>query len=130
MGAFACAERANQIATFLDPGQKAQAIVHAPESQANQRLLMAAMVMPVGTGYAIAGISMAPGQANGCGASYRAVTYSDMPCKKAAEINYPGIAFRRMNPLDVEIAVVGRHMWIVAMPAGSGCVFDKEETVQ
>lgn len=129
MGAFACAERANQIAGFLDPGQAAQAIVHTPESHPNQRLLMSTLVIPAGSGHAIGGVALAPGQANGCGGSYRVLMYSDLPCKKAVEKNYPGITFGKVGQLDVEMAVLGRNMWIVAMPAGSGCVLEKQEIV-
>ncbi|MBP7566127.1 MAG: hypothetical protein KA795_08970 [Burkholderiaceae bacterium] len=130
IGAFACVERANQIANFLDAGQAAQVIVPAPENNANQRLLISSMVIPAGKTTAVASVALAPSQANGCGGSYRVLSYSPLPCRQAIEKNHPTLRFAKLDGSDVQLAVASRSLWILAMPAGTGCVFDKEEIVQ
>lgn len=131
IGALACVERANQVAMFIDPRVSSQTIVHTPENNPNQRLLMATMVIESEkNGYTLGNVALAPGQANGCGGSYHTVSYVDMPCAKAAEKNFPDLKFNKLNQLEVGIAIVGKNMWIIAMPAGNGCVFEKEEVVR
>ena len=130
IGAFACVERANQIANFLDASQTSQVIVPAPENGANQRLLISSMVIPSGNATVIAGVALAPAQANGCGGSYRVLSYSELPCRKAIEKLHPTLKFNKLDRSDVELAVASRTLWIMAMPAGTGCVFNKEEIVQ
>lgn len=130
LGAFACVERANQMANFLDAGQSATVIAPPPEDNPNQRLMMPSLLIPSSNGVAIASIALAPAQANGCGSGYRVVSFLEMSCRKAIEMNYASLKFSKLQGSEVELAIVGKKMQVIAMPAGTGCVFDKQEIVQ
>jgi hypothetical protein len=130
IGGFACVERANQIAMFLDPEVKSQSLIQTPASNPNRHLLMSAMVIPLaGNTYALGAVSLAPNQASGCDGSYHVVSYADMSCDKAREKNFPNVKFNKMNQLDVSIAVLSKNLWVITIPAGSGCLLLKEELI-
>lgn len=131
MGALACVERSDQVARFLDPGRTSRTLIQTPADNPNRRLLMLTMVgEPQPGSYSLSNIALAPGQANGCGASYRTITWVNLPCEKAQAAEFPTVKFTRIDSLAVSAAVINQNMWIVTMPAGPGCVIEKEETVQ
>jgi hypothetical protein len=131
IGALSCVERGNQIAQFLDPERVSQTLVQAPIDNPNRRLIMATMVLQPQPGhYLLNSLALAPGQANGCAASYHAVAWVNLPCAKAEQTQFPNVKFTRLNQSEVGTAIVSRNMWILSMPAGSGCVIEKEEIVQ
>lgn len=130
-GSFACAERANQIGNFLDPAARAEILLPGPQPQPpNQRLLVANLVVPIAEGrYAIGGVAMAPNQANGCAGSYRVMHWEPVSCDRAVGNLYPGARFNVLPTSKVQIAAMNNSLWVLAMPAGPGCLLQKEEIV-
>jgi len=65
----------------------------------------------------------------GCDAMYQAVTYWHTNCEQVAKTNFEG--FPRISPLRQYIAVLdgGPTAKVFLMPAGSGCVSIKKESV-
>jgi len=88
------------------------------------------VLQPQPGNYTINNIALAPGNANGCGASYHTVAWVNLPCAKAEQNEFPNVKFTRINQFEVSAAVLSKNMWILAMPAGPGCVIEKEEIVQ
>ena len=76
----------------------------------NHRLIMATMVAGAAAGgnYTINNIALAPGDANGCGASYHTVAWVNLPCAKAEQSEFPNVKFTRMNQFDVSTAVLSK----------------------
>lgn len=131
MGAFSCAEKANQIGNFLGGDTAPDLIIHTPQDSPNNRLLMSTMIIHDSDKQVVAGsISMAPNQVNGCGASYHAVSFFGKACMSATAEKYPSLKFQSINKTDTQIAVINKSLWILAMPAGNGCIFIKEEILE
>lgn len=131
IGAFSCAERANQIANFLTGNKQADLIFQTPKDNPNNRLLMSTMIIP-NQNYqnAIGGVSLAPNQVNGCGGSYHLVFYTSKQCSNATAEIFPSVKFQPINKTNIQIGVVGRGYWILGMPAENGCVFIKEQIIE
>jgi hypothetical protein len=74
LGAVSCLARVEQVARFLDPGNVAAVAVMPLGSYPNQRLILANLAIPQTNGReALATVTIAPNQANGCGASYQLI---------------------------------------------------------
>ncbi len=130
IGAFSCAERANQIGSFLTGNTEPDIVLQTPKDNPNNRLLMSTLVVSGNKKSAISSISLAPNQVNGCGGSYHAINYSNQSCAQTILDNFKEIKFQLINKTDVQIGVVNRALWIIALPAGSGCVIFKEEVLE
>ncbi len=131
IGAFSCAERANQISNFLSPNGQHELIMQTPKDNVNNRLLMSSIVIKGDKGTSIlASISLAPNQINGCGGSYRTVFHSQNICSKASNALFPKEKFQNIGMSNAQIAVVNRALWIIAMPIDRGCIFIKEEIIE
>ena len=98
--------------------------------QPDTRLLPLALEVPTDAGSAYVSATFAPGQANGCGATYDAVSYWPQKCEAVAAKQFAG--FKRMEQaLRKNITVLdgGAATKVFLMPAGSGCVSIKKEVV-
>lgn len=130
IGAFSCAERANQIGNFLTGNIEPDIVLQTPKDNPNNRLLMSTLVVSDNKRNGISSISLAPNQANGCGGSYHAINYSNQPCSQTILNNFKDIKFQSINKTDIQIGVVNRALWIIALPAENGCVIVKEEMLE
>lgn len=131
IGAFSCAERANQISNFLAPDGQAEIILQTPKDNVSNRLLMSSMVLKANKDSNIlASIALAPNQINGCGGSYRTIFYTPISCSRASSINYPKEKFEKIGKTNTQIAVINRALWVISMPADKGCIFIKEEVIE
>ena len=128
-GIFACASRINQVTTFLGFNAQAGVTLMVPPGQADQRLLPLAMETITESGPAYVSATFAPGQANGCGATYDAVTYWPQKCEAVAAKQFA--LLKRVGNLKKEIAVLdgGLATKVFLMPAGNGCISIKKEIV-
>ena len=131
IGAFSCAERANQIANFLAGSNPVELVIQTPKDNTNNRLLMSTILIKANKdSYITASIALAPNQANGCGGSYRATFYSPLACNAATKQAYPDAKFQQLGQSNVQISIINRALWIMAMPADKGCTIIKEELVE
>jgi len=131
IGAFSCAERANQIANFLAGGAQTELVIQTPKDNPNSRMLMSTVVIPLIDKQTVtANINLAPNQVNGCGGSYHTVAYSNAGCKQVIAESYPSTKFQLINKTSILIGVVNRALWIMAIPAGTGCVITKDEVLE
>lgn len=81
LGAVSCLARAEQVARFLDQNNAAAVAVMPLGPYPNQRLVAATAVIPQANGKdALALISLAPNQANGCGAAYQLMSTEPGSC--------------------------------------------------
>lgn len=124
-----CAKRIDQVSAFVGYRKQAAMMAMAPPAQENQRMLPLAIEVPLETGAAYVSASFAPGQANGCGATYDAVIYWEKVCSKVASKQFAD--FKAVGKLNQHIDVLdgGVATKVFLMPAGSGCISIKKEVL-
>lgn len=84
LGAVNCLARAEKIARFLDPTNAAGSAVMPLGAYPHQKLVVANLAIPQAEGRdSLAIITLAPNQANGCGAAYQLMTVEPGSCAEA-----------------------------------------------
>jgi hypothetical protein len=130
-GILQCASRVEQVTRFLGFGAQSGALLMAPVAPADQRVFSIQMELPAGaSGNTLIDMSFAPGQANGCGATYQAISYWTQNCDAVAKNQFG--AMKRLRPLQNEVAVLdgGQATKVFLMKAGeNGCISIKKEVV-
>lgn len=130
-GALNCAARADQIAKFLSPEGQELTILQMPPVAPDQSLIPATLLIPLGAQQvAVADVSLAPRQANGCGAVYRMVSYHGKSCEDTLKEFFPGLKTQALTKTGLEMGNVSRTLRVTAMKAGPGCVLMKQELVE
>ena len=131
LGAGSCAGRANQIARFLaGPAGGISYIASIPDNP-DRRLLAPTLVYPgKGRSQALATISLAPNQANGCGGAYTTINFEPIQCDKMSSSKYSKIKFALLGDTGVRLGEVPGGPSIFLMPAGKGCNVIKGELVR
>lgn len=130
-GVLTCAGRINQVATFLSSGSQSGAFLFIPAVQPDQQLFSASMeISSADIPLTYASMSIAPNQANGCGALYETVAYWPSQCTEVAATQFAGV--RQAGRMGQQTAVleVGTSARIFLLPAGGGCVSIKKEVIQ
>jgi hypothetical protein len=131
VGAFGCAARAHQIASFLSPQNRDIALMQVPVSNPDRSLLSATLVVPMqGTQMALASMALAPHQANGCGGLYQIVVYKPKGCVAALAEDYPAVKAQPLGETAILMGGIDRNSRVLAMPADKGCILMKQETVE
>lgn len=131
IGAFSCAARANQLASFLSPGYRDITLLHIPANNADRSLLSATLLVPTGPQQtALANIALAPNQANGCAGMYQTIVYKAMACAKALADDYPKVKTQALGETAILMGGIDRNARILAMPADKGCILMKQEMVE
>ncbi len=128
-GVLSCVSRINQVSNFVGFGPQAGAVLMPHAQQPDQRLLPVAMELPTEGSTLYVSATFAPGQANGCGATYDAVAYWPQGCDGVASGQFGTL--KRVGVLRKDITVLdgGAATKVFLMPAGSGCVSIKKEMV-
>jgi hypothetical protein len=130
VGALSCASRVEQVSRFLGFGPGVGASLMAPAAPADQRLF--AMQMEVAAGASsnsLVNMTFAPQQANGCGATYEAISYWAQSCDAVANAQFAQL--KRIKPLQKDVLLLdgGPSTRVFLMQAGAGCVSVKKEIV-
>jgi hypothetical protein len=102
----------------------------APAAPADQRLFAIQMEVPAGaSSNSLVDITFAPQQANGCGASYEAISYWAQSCDAVANAQFAQL--KRVRPLQKDVLLLdgGSASRVFLMTAGAGCVSIKKEVV-
>lgn len=128
-GVYACAERVNQVSSFLGASSSSGAVAMVSQDQPNSRLFPMAMEVPTETGSAFVSASFAPNQSNGCGASYDAVVYWPQSCLIIAGSRFGAFKNRRLLGKNIIMLDGGASTKVFLMPADTGCVSIKQEVV-
>ena len=130
-GVLSCAARVEQVSRFLGFGPQAGAHLMPPPAPADQRLFAAQMELPAGApGNSFVDMSFAPQQANGCGATYQAVSYWPQTCEALARQQFAGAPAGQVLQRDVTVLNLGPMSKVFLMSAGqTGCVLIKKEVV-
>jgi len=130
-GVLSCATRVNQLVNFLAPGKSRQgAIIFPPTAQPDRRLASFSMAVRAGNGQlAYVTGSIAPNQANGCGAEYETVSYWAGTCRDLAATQLKGARVWGPFGRDMVMLMAGTARFFL-MPAGSGCVAIKKEVLE
>lgn len=128
-GVYACAERVNQVSTFLGALSSSGSVAMVAADKPNSRLFPLAMEVPTETGSAFVSASFAPNQANGCGASYDAVVYWPQSCLIIAGSRFGAFKNRRLLGKNIMMLDGGVSTKVFLMPADTGCVSIKQEVV-
>lgn len=130
-GVLNCAARVQQVTQFLGFGPQAGGTLMAPANPVDQRVLAMQMEVPAGaSSNSLVDMDFAPNQANGCGASYSAVSYWAQSCDQVANNQFAQL--KRLPPLKRDVAVLdgGPATKVFLMRAGdNGCVSIKKEVV-
>lgn len=130
VGALSCASRVEQVTRFLGFGPGVGASLMAPAAPADQRLFAIQMEVPAGaSSNSLVNMTFAPQQANGCGATYEAISYWTQNCEALA--NGPFSQLKRVRPLQKDVLLLdgGPASRVFLMTAGTGCVSIKKEVV-
>lgn len=128
-GASQCSQRIQQISNFVGFSDQDGALAMMPAADTDRSLLPLAMEISTRNGAAYVSASFAPGQANGCGASYDAVLYWENNCQQVASGQFA--AYPSVGKLGRDITMLdgGMATKVFLMPAGNGCVSIKKERV-
>ena len=130
-GVWQCAARVEQVSNFTGFGPQVGGMLMAPANPTDQRLFALQMEVPAGAAVnSLVDMNFAPNQANGCGASYAAVSYWAQSCDQVASQQFAQL--KRLQPLQRDVAVLdgGTATKVFLMRAGnSGCVSIKKEIV-
>ncbi len=130
-GILQCASRVEQLTRFLGFGPQAGAVLMAPANPADRRLFSVQLEVPAGaTGNTLIDMDFAPGQANGCGAAYQAISYWAQTCDAVASSQFAGLRKLPVMQKDISILDGGPATKVFLMKAGdSGCISIKKEVV-
>lgn len=128
-GVLNCAARINQITNSVGFSSQAGAVLLAPQTQTDERLIPVVMEIPMEQGSAYVSATFAPNQANGCGATYDGVIFWRKSCDEVATAQFTGM--KTTGKINKEITILdgGVASKVFLMPAGSGCVSIKKEVV-
>jgi hypothetical protein len=130
VGALSCASRVEQVTRFLGFGPGVGASLMAPAAPADQRMFAIQMEVPAGANSnSLVNMSFAPQQANGCGATYEAISYWSQSCDALANSHFAQL--KRIKPLQKDVLLLdgGSANRVFLMTAGTGCVSIKKEVV-
>ena len=130
-GMLSCAARVQQVTQFVGFGPQAGALLMPPPAPADRQLFAMQIEASAGaTGNSFVDTTFAPNQANGCGATYTAVSYWTQTCDVVGTQQFA--ALKRLQPLRRDVAVLdgGPTSKVFLMRAGdSGCISIKKEVV-
>ena len=129
-GALSCAARVEQVTGSLGFGPNVGASVMVPAQPFDQRMF--ALQMEVAAGAAsnsLVNMTFAPQQANGCGASYEAISYWTQSCDALARGSFAQLKRVKAMQKDVLLLDGGPALRVFLMQAGTGCVSIKKEIV-
>ena len=131
LGAVSCLARAEQIARFLDQSNVATVAVMPLATYPNQRLVAATAVIPQANGKdALALISLAPNQANGCGAAYQLMSTEPGSCTaalKARQAEPEGAI--PLGGRTVKIQKLSQDAVFLGWQLGDTCLIIKQQAV-
>lgn len=130
LGALSCASRVEQVTRYVGYANGMGASVMLPAQPADQRLFALQMEIPAGAASnSLVDINFAAQQANGCGATYEAVSYWTQSCDAVATARFS--QFKRVKPLQKEVLLLdgGPASRVFLMQAGSGCVSVTKEII-
>ena len=130
-GILQCASRVEQVSKFLGFGSKAGALLLAPGNQIDQRMFSVQMELPAGASVnSFVDMSFAPNQANGCGASYQAITFWNQNCDAVAKNQFGDIKKSPAMKQDVTVLEISPASRVFLMKVGpSACLSIKKEIV-
>lgn len=130
-GILQCASRVDQLTKFLGFGPQAGALITAPGGQIDQRMFSIQMEVPAGAASnSFIDMNFAPNQANGCGASYEAISYWAQSCDALATSQYGNLKRSAAIRQDVTILEISPASKIFLMKISpTGCLSIKKEIV-
>lgn len=129
-GAIECAPRGQQLMGVLSEGRDV-AVLQLPPTEPNRTLLSAMLVYPPDPGRSrVALMAMAPGQVNGCGASFQGIEFFERSCPQTLATDYPDAAFQAIPGGNAYLATGNGTDNILALPAGSGCLVIRQQVVE
>lgn len=130
-GVLSCAARVEQVSRFLGFGPQAGAHLMPPSAPADQRLFSVQMELPAGAaGNSFVDMSFAPGQSNGCGATYQTVTYWPQSCEAVGSQQFATLKPSQPLQRDVTVLNISPMTKVFLMRAGNaGCIAIKKEIV-
>lgn len=130
-GMLSCAARVEQVSQFLGFGPQAAGHLMPPPAPADQRLFSLQMEVPAkAMGNSFVDMSFAPSQANGCGATYTAVSHWPLACEAVEKQQFAGLKKSQTLARDVTVLEAGPTSKVFLMRAGpSGCISIKKEIV-
>ena len=128
-GVSTCLKRIDQVTNFLGSNSKSGAFLFIPPKDPNGSLTSISMEVQTAGGLSYATASFAPVGGEGCGSLYEAVVYWQNTCQEVAAKGFPGVP--PDGTLNQKIMVLngGAALRVYLMPAGTGCVSIKKETL-
>ena len=130
-GILQCAARVEQVTRFIGFGPQAGGMLIAPGNPVDQRLFSMQMELPAGAASnSFVDMTFTPGQPNGCGATYQAISYWSQSCDSLATSQFSRLKKSPALKQDVTVLDGGPAVKVFLMKAGpTGCVSVKKEIV-
>lgn len=127
-GVLTCANQIDKVAKFTGFGPGSAAAILPLTEQPDRSMVAMFMANSVGKDQkAFVSATFAPGQANGCAATYDAVAYWDEACTEVSQKYYSSLEPRIGWDDSVSLLEAGSYTKVVLLKAGSGCVSIKKE---
>lgn len=136
VGAFACAERADQVGKFVSGGGSGKAetlYLQTPQSNPNNNLVLGNLFQDGKnpTTKQISTVVLAPNQANGCGGMYQTIFVAQEQCTEAIKVHFPDLKEGTVLPNTKTIATSFSRTGVVfASELEKGCLMIKQEMVE
>ena len=129
-GVLTCANQIDKVAKFTGFGPSSAAAILPLTEQPDRSIVAMFMANSVGRDQkSYVSATFAPGQANGCAATYDAIIYWDENCTEIASKVFG--EFKRVENWDASLDLLdgGRGTKVVLMDAATGCVSIKKELI-
>lgn len=124
-----CLGRINQVSNFLVSGaQQSGASLMLSPQKPNENISSFIFEMKSPQVFSYASADFAP-LAQGCGATYEAVTHWQNNCKEVATKGFAQMKFIGAIQNNILVLEGGPQLRVFLMPAGTGCVAIKKEVV-
>lgn len=129
-GAVDCAPRAQQLMNLLSNGDDIT-LLQLPSDNAQQSLASVSVLFPAESERVrLALLALAPGQANGCGASFHAIQVFSRLCPLVIATDHPDRAFQAMPAARAWLSSLGEADLLIAIELNPGCLLIRQQLVQ
>jgi len=128
-GAVECAPRAQQLMGILSQGQDITLLQLSPDAP-QQTLAAVSVLYPAEAGRVrFASLALAPGQANGCGASFQAIQVFGRICPQVMAADFPERAFQAAPGARAWLSSLSDTDLLIALELNPGCLLIRQQLI-
>jgi hypothetical protein len=129
-GALECAPRAQQLMGLLSEGRDIT-LLQLPSGAPQQALAAVSVLYPAEVERVrMASLALAPGQANGCGASFQAIQVFARICPQVMAADFPDRSFQAAPGARAWLSSLGEADLVIALDLNPGCLLIRQQVIQ